>query len=560
MKFTDYRKMLNNPNSVMVIIPHEDDEINTAGAFIYGARKSRIHVICVFITNGDWFYPGKIRISEAINSLRELGVKKEDIIFLGYPDGGPLAEQNVYACGQSGQFVKTRQGNSRTYGIEEKEDFSYSEKGIHHQYSWENLLMDLQEVILKYQSDVIISTDMDAHPDHKMCAIAVNSVMARILNRNQNLYFPKILKGFAYNTAFLGVNDLQSINLLSTKYDSNKLWNPILDTDNPEFIWKERIRFPVVGLCRQKLLLLNPLFWALSAHISQRAFTRAISIINGDQVFWPKRTDNLAFQGEIKVSSGDTRYLHDFQTVHFKNIATKIWKCDQYLWKPTSDDKEKWCRCIFTTPKSIQEIVLYGNVAGNERILKGEFSFSNGNKYIVGPVKKWGQPTRYKLPLQQNIMWVQFRILEMESSEAGIAEWEIFGSNTQGYRILHILCNDHFAYKWYKKKTNTLDVSVYKCGIKSGLKWFWNGENCTLDDIQKRCNNLKTTVIIRVEAINDPQIFDEILIKPWKVTDSLWNKWKNWINYLTIRGIWFQQKSARHKVNKLGTRSLKAVK
>lgn len=34
-------------HDVMVFIPHEDDEINVAGATIYGLRQEGFHVICV---------------------------------------------------------------------------------------------------------------------------------------------------------------------------------------------------------------------------------------------------------------------------------------------------------------------------------------------------------------------------------------------------------------------------------------------------------------------------------------------------------------------------------
>lgn len=40
-------------NDVMVFVPHEDDEINIAGAAIYGLRQEGFRVICVFATNGD---------------------------------------------------------------------------------------------------------------------------------------------------------------------------------------------------------------------------------------------------------------------------------------------------------------------------------------------------------------------------------------------------------------------------------------------------------------------------------------------------------------------------
>ena len=37
-------------HDVMVFIPHEDDEINVAGATIYGLKQEGFHVICVFAT------------------------------------------------------------------------------------------------------------------------------------------------------------------------------------------------------------------------------------------------------------------------------------------------------------------------------------------------------------------------------------------------------------------------------------------------------------------------------------------------------------------------------
>ena len=40
--------------SVMFIVPHEDDEINMAGATIYGAIQEGLDVYVVFLTNGDY--------------------------------------------------------------------------------------------------------------------------------------------------------------------------------------------------------------------------------------------------------------------------------------------------------------------------------------------------------------------------------------------------------------------------------------------------------------------------------------------------------------------------
>ena len=40
-------------NSVMIIVPHEDDEINMAGATIWGALQEGLEVRVVFLTNGQ---------------------------------------------------------------------------------------------------------------------------------------------------------------------------------------------------------------------------------------------------------------------------------------------------------------------------------------------------------------------------------------------------------------------------------------------------------------------------------------------------------------------------
>ncbi len=38
--------------TILVVIPHEDDEINVAGATIHRFRQEGKRVICVFVTKG----------------------------------------------------------------------------------------------------------------------------------------------------------------------------------------------------------------------------------------------------------------------------------------------------------------------------------------------------------------------------------------------------------------------------------------------------------------------------------------------------------------------------
>ena len=48
---------------LLVIVPHEDDELAIAGAMIYGAVQQKMNIKVVFVTNGDYYrHEGIIRI------------------------------------------------------------------------------------------------------------------------------------------------------------------------------------------------------------------------------------------------------------------------------------------------------------------------------------------------------------------------------------------------------------------------------------------------------------------------------------------------------------------
>ena len=201
-------------DSLMIIIPHEDDEINIAGATIYGARQEGMHVICVFITNGDFSYLPSIRLREAVDALHMLGVPSQDVIFLGYPDGGVWAEHSVFMHGKRSAVVVN--ARNKTCGSETIPEYCLIETGRHHQNTWGNMLSDLKSVIEKYKPAGIIATDLDSHPDHRMCSLAFEKVMGEILNTEGNTYQPVILKAFAYNAGFESIKDFYAENLLST--------------------------------------------------------------------------------------------------------------------------------------------------------------------------------------------------------------------------------------------------------------------------------------------------------------------------------------------------------
>jgi len=92
---------------VLVVAPHCDDEILGAGGYMAMAARRGAHVRVVMLTNGDGFplaatreyrrIPpsaetflrfAALRQGETRAALEALGLSRNDVTFLGYPDGG----------------------------------------------------------------------------------------------------------------------------------------------------------------------------------------------------------------------------------------------------------------------------------------------------------------------------------------------------------------------------------------------------------------------------------------------------------------------------------------
>lgn len=544
----DLRRILDG-ETLMVIVPHEDDEINLAGASIYGAVQAGMRVICVFMTNGDWYYPGQVRMREAVRSLQCLGVPEEQIIFLGYPDGGVQGERNVYLRGR--EYPVQAGLHRETYGMETHPDFAWTACGQHQPYLWDCLLQDMEAVIEKYRADILMAVDLDWHPDHRLCSLAFETALGRILNRPGNTYCPRVLKGFAYCTAYESADDFSALNLLSTAYcRGDEDMRSALYADNPALEWESRLRLPVPVPCRRPLLRKNPLYRAMCQHVSQRMFGRAGRIVNGDQVFWMRRTDNLAFAGRWSSSSGETEGLHDFLIARPRDMTGKRSDMTGVCWRP-GQEKKPWCRCSFAVPQRICRMVLYGNPEESGCILAAEIRFSNGAVYETGPLRRKAEPTRISFPVQNNVEWVEFRVLRTEGTGAGLSEWEIFENPDSGVRMLQILCDGHFAYNWYVDRRRPPVVGVYCYGIEDGLQWYWNGMRCEIEEVQKRCAVLREPAVVRVEWKKHPAVCSEARLFPQSLRVTAVCRERRLQNQITQ---WLErrlEKPEHHKARKL---------
>ncbi len=95
---------------VLILAPHPDDEAIGCAGLIQQAVAIGARVRVAYMTNGDhneaafivhekypavfaqqFIHMGEERRNEAIKAMQLLGLKREDLVFLGYPDFGTFA-------------------------------------------------------------------------------------------------------------------------------------------------------------------------------------------------------------------------------------------------------------------------------------------------------------------------------------------------------------------------------------------------------------------------------------------------------------------------------------
>ena len=163
---------------ILVLVPHPDDDILSTAGTIQQALDMGLPVKVVFFTNGDYnetsfalyrkeitldsieaLRLGETRREEALAAQGILGVKPEQVVFLGYPDGGGLeifekhwGDSPPYRALLSGQ-------NSVIYTFTQSPNAPF--KG-------ESIVTDLKKIVRDFQpTKIFTSHPGDVHPDHQ---------------------------------------------------------------------------------------------------------------------------------------------------------------------------------------------------------------------------------------------------------------------------------------------------------------------------------------------------------------------------------------------------------
>jgi LmbE family N-acetylglucosaminyl deacetylase len=181
-------KIGNRNRLILVISPHPDDEVLAAGGLIAQAVKNGDTVHVVYLTSGDGFLRGlefykrilkpnaqdylnygADRMQEAISAQGKLGVKPEQITFLGYPDGGL---NKIWNNGQSGAVYTSPRTKCPAVPYDEALSPGAS-------YTATSIQADLKKVLTDFgPTDIFVSDPQDSHSDHRTGSLLALSAVA----------------------------------------------------------------------------------------------------------------------------------------------------------------------------------------------------------------------------------------------------------------------------------------------------------------------------------------------------------------------------------------------
>ena len=496
---------------VMVIVPHEDDDLLISGQVLPSMYKNGADVRVVFATNGDKRVSAYTRQSEACNALEKLGIPREKVIFLGYPDGTQL-----YVGKKAFSFSS---GWDHTYAGKGFKDYHFDRFGTHAKYTAENMVDDIESVVLEYRPDYILAIDFDTHTDHRGVSISFEKAMERILKKESG-YTPKVLKSFGYSLAWKSKPDFYALNIKSTvMQDREKNNDPSYETDVPQYRWNNRVRLPIDKKSLSHSILRCSEYKALSEHLSQYAYCYSERIINGDSVYWNRRTDSLTYNADISVSSGDASLLNDFRLIGVGNrTAGPNVKLENCVSRFDKNDAQKTVTVKFDSPKTVSCVSLYDNFGLNSNILGGVITFSDGSKVEVPALNADGSETRVVFEPKHNITSFTFKVTEYEGV-AGLDEIEAFenADYDMGFSLIKLknADTDDYIYNYLiTPDEKSLNLGVYLSNPNAGytIKIIEGGgiklEGNTLvfDDDFEKCT-------VRAELNGDPSTYDQITVK-----------------------------------------------
>jgi len=207
---------------ILIIAPHPDDETLGCAKVISKNVSEGTPVKIILMTNGDLYYTpkgdklydfdrdgdtdtfdyGYIRQQESLTAMGKLGIKSEDVIFLGYPDAS-LWE--IYSYNYNDIYINLKDGFEFAMVLRVRGNIKSPFKNSYHLktygkkaiYTRENIIKDLERILSDFKpTDVYVTHELDFHDDHKATAFFLRKAIEEL--RKKASSFPRDIKIHRY--------------------------------------------------------------------------------------------------------------------------------------------------------------------------------------------------------------------------------------------------------------------------------------------------------------------------------------------------------------------------
>lgn len=445
---------------VLVLVPHQDDEVNCVGG-IMGELAKYGELYIVFATNGS----SEVRLNEAIRGAALYGIHEEHILCMGY---GQQLQKNT-----GKQILNQIWGDSYTHVYNLPADEiaadgicktgTWGIKGIPEiipgtNYTRHNFKRDLSAVIRKLKPDTIICIDYDMHPDHRALSLLFEEVICDLMKKESS-YSPFILKSFAYSTSWLAPMDFYADNLLSTKNTWNQPYMPETNCYN----WENRLRLPVCNNALSRVLPGNIIRDSFMENLSQLSNSPGMenAIVSSDRVFWWRPTGNLLLTADVVAAGQNVSHLTDFKLYDSHDVGNMTVKPLAHGWIPLKEHET--VKFKLQNPSVIDEIRLYDQNDINNQIVSLSITLSNGKKIKVENLPANGAAKVVKTNCSEPLLGFDLQIHKTTGLNAGLAEVEAFASApVPPVKVAKLKdAHDNFMYDYTVEPEGTVDFSLY---------------------------------------------------------------------------------------------------
>lgn len=393
-----------------------------------------------------------------------------------------------------------------------------------------NFKADLKKIISDLQANIIFCADYDSQVEYQNFSADFDEVLGKILREDKD-YRPEVYKKFACATALNSPPDFYEPNLISTVHpklgvtDGYKF--DLIDRAN--YSWSNRVRFPVPEICQKTLLKDNPLAKAIQSYKNNFS---AIRILNGDEVFFERRTDNQALTAKVS--------------------AEKI--CD---FKILDAEKNSVFTFDWAEGVQVQKVVVYGNFL-DEDAAKIEINFdldssrlkidSTGifqdNKFkIAGTLPPHGLPLVFDVE-KIFVKHSEIKVLDC-GKNFGIGEVEFFANAEPRRQIqpfIKLTAGKNFFYTLFLPvEVEKISLGLYRFHVDEPVRITAEaGDEKILTEVLDGDGefvlnfNGAGEIILTAEVVGNPSIYDRAIIRRVGDLGQIQFKMFQWLDKIAV--------------------------